>query len=263
MKTIFLVAAACAAVSVVRANATYFDLASGPLVQDWSNTSLITSNDNWSNVPSIIGYLGNGLTASTGINPQSLLAAGAAAVDVIANQTNTNITNGGVAEFQITNPTIAFQGSSGANAPFLLIHLNTLGMQNLHVSYLLRDLDGAADNAIQPIALQYRLGASGNFTNFAPAFVADATTGPNVASLTTPVNVFLPSLLDNQGQIQLRIITADALGSDEWVGIDDIKIAASTIPPSNVPETLPGAAIAAVLMGVIGLARWQRNHASV
>jgi uncharacterized protein len=262
MKTIFLVAAACAAASVVRANATYFDLASGSLVQDWSNTSLITLNDNWSNVPSIIGYLGNGLTASTGVNPQSLLAAGSASVDVIANQTNTSSTSGGVAEFEILNPTVALQGSSTANAPFLLIHLNTLGMQNLQVSYLLRDLDGSGDNAVQPIALQYRLGTSGNFTNFAPAFVADATTGPNLASLLTPVSVLLPALLDNQSQVQLRIITADAVGSDEWVGVDDIRISASAIP-SNVPEALPGGIIAAVLMGVIGLARWQRNHAAV
>ena len=31
----------------------YFNLASGSLTQDWSNTGLITANDNWSGVPSI------------------------------------------------------------------------------------------------------------------------------------------------------------------------------------------------------------------
>ena len=34
---------------------TYFNLASGPLTQDWSNAGLITVTDNWSGVPSIQG----------------------------------------------------------------------------------------------------------------------------------------------------------------------------------------------------------------
>jgi hypothetical protein len=53
------------------------------------------------------------------------------------------------------------------------------------VSYNLRDLDGSIDNAVQPVALQYRVGSTGNFTNLPAGFVADATTGP---SLATQVN---------------------------------------------------------------------------
>ncbi len=37
----------------------YFSLAAGNLTQNWSNAGLITSNDDWSGVPSIVGYLGD------------------------------------------------------------------------------------------------------------------------------------------------------------------------------------------------------------
>jgi hypothetical protein len=38
---------------------TYFKLASSDFVQDWSNAGVITSNDDWANVPGIVGYLGD------------------------------------------------------------------------------------------------------------------------------------------------------------------------------------------------------------
>ena len=38
-------------------SSVYFNLASGNLVQDWSDTSLLSANDDWSGVPSIVGYI--------------------------------------------------------------------------------------------------------------------------------------------------------------------------------------------------------------
>ena len=141
--------------------ATWADSVAQPLpfAQDWTNTSLIQVNDDWSGVPGVIGYRGNALTASTGTDPQTILIEGTSPVNVNANQAapNTN-TTGGVAEFHsetVPNPTIALQGSGTADAPFILIHLNTSGMTSIQVAYLLRDLDGSIDNAIQPVALQY------------------------------------------------------------------------------------------------------------
>ncbi len=197
-----------------------------PFTQNWTNPALITLNDNWSGVPSIIGYLGDGITGGTGVDPQTLLGEGIITVDVIANQANPNaLATGGVAEFDgIADPVIALQGSGTADAPNIIIHLNTTGFQNINVAYNLRDIDGSIDNAIQPIALQYRLGSSGNFTNVPAGFVADATTGPNLATMVTAVNAFLPAACDNQTQVQVRIITSNAAGNDEWVGIDDINI---------------------------------------
>src|SRR6266536_2308057 len=63
-----------------------------PFSQDWTNTGLITINDNWSGVPGIVGFLGQDITTATGVDPQTLLGVSALAndVDVIANQTAPN-----------------------------------------------------------------------------------------------------------------------------------------------------------------------------
>lgn len=37
---------------------TFFKLSTGSFTQDWSNTGLIGTSDDWSQVPSIIGYRG-------------------------------------------------------------------------------------------------------------------------------------------------------------------------------------------------------------
>src|SRR5205085_11414416 len=72
-----------------------------PFSQNWTNTGLITTNDNWTGVPGIIGYRGDGGTSTTGVNPQTVVADLSSVVNVIANQTNPTITTGGVAEFEI------------------------------------------------------------------------------------------------------------------------------------------------------------------
>ncbi|MDQ3006614.1 MAG: hypothetical protein M3R47_14695, partial [Chloroflexota bacterium] len=150
-----------------------------PFSQDWTNIGLITADDNWSGVSGIIGYLGDDPSTTTaGADPQTILVP-FVTQDVIANQTNTGITNGGIAEFHIANPVVALQGSGTADAPHVILYLNTTGQTNITVAYSLRDIDGSIDNAIQPVALQYRVGPSGNFTNIPAGFVADATTGPS------------------------------------------------------------------------------------
>lgn len=213
-----------------------------PFSQNWTNTGLITANDNWTGVPGIEAYLGQDITTATGTNPQTLVTTSAVAndLDVIANQANTSITNGGVAEFDgIANPTIALQGSGTADAPYVIFYLNTSGASNIQVSYNLRDIDATADNAVQPVALQYRIGSSGNFTNVPGAFVSDATSGPSIATLVTPVSVTLPAACNNQAQLQVRVITTNAAGNDEWVGIDDISISGSGTPLSGVGAANP------------------------
>src|SRR5204862_732339 len=129
----------------------------------------------------------------------------------------------------ICNPVVALQGSGTAKAPFLLINLNTTGQFTIFASYLLRDIDGSADNSIQPIALQYRVGNTGNFTNIPAAFVADASSGPSVNTLVTRVSVQLPEAVEDKPLIQLRIITTDSVGSDEWIGVDNITVTAGLV----------------------------------
>ena len=221
-----LLLAASAAATAAHADDTPQAL---PFSQDWSDTGLITANHDWSGVPGIVGFRGDGLASGTGADPQAILAADdGGVVNVNANQANPNTyTTGGVAEFHLGDPVVALQGSGTARAPYLRIHLDTRGSSGIQVSYLLRDVDGGNDNSVQPVALHYRVGGSGAFTNVPAAFVDDASAGPG-ATLDTPVSALLPAEVDNQALVELRIMTADAVGSDEWIGIDDISIVAGT-----------------------------------
>ncbi|MBD2461453.1 endonuclease/exonuclease/phosphatase family protein [Oscillatoria sp. FACHB-1407] len=216
-------------------SAEYHNLAAGAFTQDWSNTGLITTNADWSNVPSIIGYLGDDLSnPAPGVDPQSVVADLTTAPNVNANQTNPILfTAGGVAEFELTDPVVALQASGTADAPFLLIHLNTTGVNSVNVAYTLRDIDNSSDNAVQPVALQYRVGTTGDFINVPAAFVADASTGPSLADQVTQVSAVLPTNAANQPQVQVRIITANANSNDELIGIDNINITGTTGAPTN------------------------------
>src|SRR6266540_603332 len=105
-----------------------------PFAQNWTTTGLITTSDDWSGVPGVIGYRGDALTSATGVDPQTVVADGTSTpVDVNANRSDPNtFTTGGVSEFDgIANPVVALQGSSTARAPFLLLHLNTTGLSNI------------------------------------------------------------------------------------------------------------------------------------
>jgi len=226
--------AAAGTSSVLRADATYLPLSSGPVSQDWSSPALITVNDGWENVPGFIGYLGQELTSATGADPRTLLAPSTLAndIDVIANQSNSANSTGGVAEFDgLANPTIALQGSGTADAPHLVLHLDTTGRRAITIRYTLRDLDGSADNAVQAVALQFRVGTSGDFTSVPAGFVADATSGPSLATLTTEVSAVLPAAAENQPRVQVRILTTNAAGNDEWVGVDDLLVTSTGTGP--------------------------------
>ncbi len=112
--------------------------------------------------------------------------------------------------------------------------MNSLGRSAIQVSYRLRDIDGSGDNSIQQVALQYRVGTSGLFTNVPAAYVADASTGPSLAVNVVNVSATLPAFANNVPQLQLRILTTNAVGNDEWIGIDDIVV--SSVPFAPTPD---------------------------
>ncbi|MCU0465234.1 MAG: hypothetical protein MUF38_11775 [Anaerolineae bacterium] len=220
--------------------------------QNWSNAGLITANDNWSGVPSIVGYLGDiSAGTTTGVDPRTLTSAALGTVNVIANQTTPAITNGGVAEFDLTNDVVALQGSGTADAPSLVITLNNSGTSNTTIAYTVRDIDGSADNATQQFNVQYRIGISGSWINVPGGYIADASVGPSLTQ-DTPVTAYaLPANINNAGTVQLRFMTTNAGGNDEWLGVDDIVITPTCSPdpcagltptpyilPDNTPETL-------------------------
>ena len=233
---------------------TFFKLSTGDFTQDWSDTALISGANDWSNVASIVGYRGDGLTGSTGTDPGSITGDGTRVVSVIANQTNPNtLTSGGVAEFHIADPTVALQGSGTARAPSLVVFLDATGRKDVVFSFNARDIDGSGDNAVQAIAVQYRIGDSGPWITLPAGAIADASTGPNLATLSTPVSVTLPGAVNGQAEVEVRIITTDAGGSDEWIGIDDIVV--SSAPAASVQAGTLSIGAATIVEGDDGVAQ--------
>jgi hypothetical protein len=171
-------------------------------------------------------------------------------VDVAANRTDPAAIGlaAGVSEFELPNPVVALRASATASAPQLVIALDARGRAGIAVRLTLRDIDTAAD-AVQPIAVQYRVGGTGNFANVAGGYVADATASSigidsvNRAGddLDTPVRVALPAAADNARLVEVRVLTADAPGRDEWVGVDDIEVTAATVRPPACGSPAPPA----------------------
>jgi hypothetical protein len=236
-----------------RASLVYYDLSTGNFSQDWTNTGLITTNNDWSGVPSIQGFGGDNALA-TGTNP-GLFVTPLTTLNVLANQTNPNTTsNGAVGEFAIANPTIAVQGSGSVDAPSLVLYMNSVGRTNIQISYTLRDIDGSSDNSTQPIALQYRASNTGNFINVPAGFVADASTGPSLATATTAVSATLPAW-DNLPMLEFRILTTDAVGSDEWIGIDNILVSSAAVPEASA------FLFGGLICGAAAVWKWRRRDA--
>jgi hypothetical protein len=212
------------------ANNYYIEISSGsPYLQNWSNTNQISTDDNWTGVVAIEAFRGDGLAPVPGTDPRTILADSPNnPLDVNANQTNpATSTAEGVAEFEIADPVVALKGSDTATAPNLVIHLNTSAGcvgKPIVVGFRLRDIDDSANNAVTQIAAQYRIGGSGNYTNISGGYLADATTGPNQATFQRFMNLVLPNAAIGQPLLDVRIITTNAAGADEWVGIDDISV---------------------------------------
>lgn len=214
------------------ADVTYYQLEGGTYSENWSDTGGITTSGtaNWPGYPFFNGYRGNS-SITAGTNPGTLIAFGSTTKDVKANNTTPSVTTliGGVYEVQGGteiggNPTIALQsdgvsGTGGSRQPALILRVNTVNCTNVRVAYKLRDLD-TLSTATQPIALQARRGATGNFTNIPAAYVSDANVGSN-----TDITAAIGSAFDQQAKVEIRWITADASGTnDAMIGIDDIVV---------------------------------------
>jgi VCBS repeat-containing protein len=217
----------------------YFKLSTGTFEQTWTGAALTT--DNWANVGSVMGYRGDDLTIATGVDPRTLTQNDTArVVDVnvaTATQNPNNFSTGGVAYFGGTDPTIALTGSGTADAPYVVVYLDATARQNLHLDVDIRDIEGVAgsttqDNAVQQVAVQYRVGDTGVWKNLPGGYVADAT-DPG-AGKVTKLSLDLPAELNGQGQVQIRFMTTNAVGNDEWVGIDNIKVSSQELPGALV-----------------------------
>jgi uncharacterized protein len=241
-----------------QASNAYHNLAAGSFVQDWSVTSQFTTDDNWNGVPSVLGYDGADPGGTAGGDPCTATTNpfGAQAVSPARQHPSILLTEA-VAQFlpgpgsQVTSAVVGIRGQTDFDAPFLLIHLNASGRQNINVKYDLVDIDESGSNAISKVALQWRAGNTGPFTTVTTpgGCIADATDGPSLKGKVTAVNVTLPAGANNAAQLQLRIMTYNAVGApsysgaDEWIGIDNINISSAALagptPTTGAPTNTP------------------------
>src|SRR5687768_16488486 len=105
------------------------------------NPNQISSNDDWSGVASVEGYFGQRLTATHGVDPQTVVGTEfashtlpSAPTQVNANKGNPSAYNaGGVTEFDSgAFLGIGFQGNVQAN-PYVVFYLNSTGRANVTV----------------------------------------------------------------------------------------------------------------------------------
>lgn len=211
-----------------------------PFSQNWTNTALITTDDAWTGVPGIVGYRGDDAAAGSDVDIRTVTQdLTSSPVDVNANRNDPDaFATGGIAEFDgIPNPVVAMQGSGTADFPNLVIYLNTTGRSNINITFNARDIDAGSD-VVQQLNVQYRNGSSGTYANIAGGYFADATAAG--ATMVTAINLTLPPDANNQPVLEIRIMTANATGSDEFIGIDDINVTGTgggTPTPTPTPGT--------------------------
>ncbi len=136
--------------------------------------------------------------------------------------------NGGVLE--INDDTIAVQGSGTADAPYVAFHLDLTGQSAAQVSST--PVTSTARPTTPPSRSRCSTGsaAQARTPNLPDGYVADATTGPSIATLVTHRDVNLPAAVDDEADVFVRFITTNAGGNDELVGIDNIAITTNAEP---------------------------------
>jgi hypothetical protein len=225
----------------VGANTNYYNFSGGnlslTLTSSPSVADLIDANNDWSLVNYVEGYKGDNLSAE-GTDPQlvtntefvsNILPIDGSETFIQANKGNTSaVNNGGLAEFDRAPDALdicyGFQGNVQSDNPYMVFYINTTGYNDIKMSYRVRDVDAGNNSSVSAIALQYRIGNTGPFINLSDGYIADATQGPNIKGLVTTRNVTLPAAVNNQPQVQIRLITSNAAGPDEWIGVNNIII---------------------------------------
>jgi hypothetical protein len=263
-----LVATALVGMAMVASTDSVYQGGNSFIDQNWSDSTKIVANDDWSGVSGIVGFLGDSTAITTSnIDPRTIVIDQVHSVDVNANRSDPNLfISGGVSEFEGPpgfDRVVALQGSGTADSPYLRLHLNTHGYASVRLTYDLRDIDGSADNSVQQFNAQYRVGQSGVWTNLDSTYVADATTGPSLATLVTSVATTLPPAASDQKFVEVRIMTTNAAGNDEWVGIDNIKVVGVGISDVPAGSTWSFIALASLLMVGGGLLMWRRRSVHV
>ena len=242
--------------TTAKATHNYYNFSGGSLTLTVTrNDSRITTNNDWSAIPSVEGFCGSGLTDGTaGIDPRTIKGTeypnnalpqpSGSRIDpcVNADKGNPSAFNGsGITEFDRPRSDshlgIGFQGNV-QNNPYLVFYLNTTGQNYVRMSYDIIDIDEGNNSSYSQMALQYRVGETGDFINLPDGYAADPTDGPNLEGRVTKISATLPPEALNQPKVQVRILhtfASSAPGSNtqtpnEWVGVNNIIITNNNVP---------------------------------
>ena len=184
-------------------------------------------DNNWSGVPGIVGYRGDALTGATAVDPQTVLADGSATPRRRDREPDEpeHVHDRRCRRVRHHEPRRRAPG----------LRNRARAAPRLHARH---DRPRDRHGRLQP-ARRRRLGRQRRPAGRAPvprrherhrtrtsrpASSPTRRPGPSLATLVTPVSAPLPAAAENQPLVQVRVITTDAVGSDEWVGVDDISV---------------------------------------
>jgi endonuclease G len=125
---------------------------------------------------------------------------------------------------------ISMLASGSQSAGALVVALDTTGQTNVQVSWIARTIlqQASRDNSV---ALQYRVGTSGNFIDVDPSLYTSA--GKAAGDAATFTNVALPAAAENQPLVQVRWLYWESVstsGSRDRIAVDDISITSTSAP---------------------------------
>lgn len=157
----------------------------------------------------------------------------------LANQGNVpSATAGGW--YNLGTDGIGMLATSTTPAGALVVAINTTALTNISVSWTCRTIfnQSARDNSI---ALQYRVGTTGNFTDIGTT----STYASNVNGHSSSFTEMLPAGAENQAVVQLRWVyweSAGTTGSRDKIAVDDISIGTGS-SVCNAPVNLTAASV--------------------
>lgn len=145
------------------------------------------------------------------------------------------------------NGKIGFLNTTSADFSigFAFSTVNITGVRVQYDAMIIRNpFDGAGNNRLQEMGLQYRVGTTGAFINLPSTEYLNNSTTPQTTAVTNPLNnsttrisVTLPSDCDNQQVVQIRWIArlaSGTAGSRQSFAIDNIDIRKDIEGPANI-----------------------------
>ena len=154
---------------------------------------------------------------------------------------------------------LSLLGSGSQNTGAMVVAVNTTGLSSIVVSWKAGTVlqQSSRDNSI---ALQYRVGTSGTFTDVGSSSTYSSS-GKSSGDLSSLFTETLPSGAENQSVVQLRFVyweSTSTSGSRDRLNLTAISVSGTTPPPSTQASSITFSSI-----GVNGMtSSWTNGNGS-